>query len=122
VAARGSRRDPPGFRALVAERAPGDVVGMLVYFFLPFAFRARPTLYIKELFVTPDVRGAGVGEALMRCAAQLAVEHGCAIVKWQVARWNEGAARFYTRLGARPDPEWVDYVLGEEQIRALAGE
>ena len=93
VAEQGFRRDPPGFRALVAERAPGDVVGMLVYFFLPFAFRARPTLYIKELFVTPDVRGAGVGEALMRRAAQLAVEHGCAIVKWQVARWNEGACQ-----------------------------
>lgn len=122
VAEQGFRRDPPAFHALVAERSAGDVVGMLVYFFLPFAFRARPTLYIKELFVADEARGLGAGEALMRRAAQLAVEHGCAIVKWQVAHWNQGAVRFYTRLGARPDPEWVDYVLGENEIRALARE
>ncbi len=118
----GFAREPRGFHALVAERAPGEVVGMLVWYLVPFAFRARPTFYIKELFVSEEARGAGAGEALMRRAAAMAVERGCAIARWQVAHWNEGASRFYVRLGARPDPEWVDHVLGEDALRALARE
>lgn len=120
VLEQGFRREPPAFHALLAERPNGEPVGMLVWYLLPFAFRARPTLYVKELYVDESARGEGAGEALMRRAAQLAVEHGCAIVKWQVADWNDGASRFYERLGARPDREWVDYVLGEDAMRALA--
>lgn len=120
VLEQGFRRQPPAFHALIAERENGEPVGMLVWYLLTFAFRARTTFYIKEVFVEESARGEGAGEALMRRAAQLAVERGCAIVKWQVADWNEGAARFYERLGARPDPEWVDYVLGEDAMRALA--
>jgi GNAT superfamily N-acetyltransferase len=117
----GFERRPPAFHALVAERPPAGPEGMLVWLLLPFAFRARPTFYIKELYVAEGARGAGAGEALMRRAAALALERGCAIARWQVARWNEGAARFYERLGARPDPEWVDYALDEGALRTLAG-
>ena len=47
----------------------------------------------------------------MGAAASEAVRRGCGVVKWQVARSNEGAARFYARLGAEADQEWVDYSL-----------
>lgn len=120
VLEQGFRRDPPAFQALLAEREGGEAVGMLVYYVLPFAFRARPTFYIKEVYVDESARGEGAGEALMRRAARLAVECGCAIAKWQVASWNDGAVRFYERLGAKPDPVWVDYVLPEDAMRELA--
>jgi GNAT superfamily N-acetyltransferase len=121
--AQGFERDPPDFHALVAEDpdAAGGLLGMLVYFYIPFTFRARPTLYIKELYVAESGRGQGIGEALMRAAAGEALAHGCATIKWQVAEWNTHARAFYERLGATADHVWVDYALSEAALRSLAG-
>lgn len=116
----GFRRSPPDFHCLVAEDGEGEPAGMLVYYFVPFTARARPTLFVKELYVAPAARGRGVGEALMRAAAREALAAGCAQVRWQVAGWNEAGKRFYERLGAEPDPVWVDYALSHDSIRALA--
>src|SRR5690349_2639927 len=80
----GFEREPPDFYALVAENsdAPGELTGMLVYYIIPFTYRARPTLYIKELYVAESGRGRGIGEALMRSAAREALALGCATIKW----------------------------------------
>ena len=118
----GFRREPGDFVALVAE-TPGDDpqrVGMLVYYFIRFTFQARPMLFIKELFVAEPGRGRGVGERLMRAAARDAVAAGCAGMKWQVATWNDGAKRFYERLGAAANPEWVEYGMSERAVESLA--
>jgi len=108
------------FEALLA--VDGDaVLGMAVHYMVPFTYRARPTLYLKELYVAEAGRNRGAGAALMAALARRARDRGCGLVKWQVARWNDGAIRFYERLGARPDVTWVDYQLDGEGIAALAG-
>ena len=124
VLLQGFTREPPDFYAFVADTpdATTGLLGMLVYYLIPFTFRARPTLFIKELYVAESARGLGVGEALMRAVARAAVAHDCAAIKWQVADWNTSARRFYERLGARPDPVWVDYALSESALRELAHE
>jgi ribosomal protein S18 acetylase RimI-like enzyme len=122
--AQGFTGEHPDFHALVAEdpNAATGLLGMLVFYIIPFTFRARPTLFIKELYVAESGRGRGVGEGLMRAAAKSAVDLGCAAIKWQVADWNAGARKFYERLGATPDPVWVDYALSETALRELADE
>ena len=122
--AQGFDREPPDFHALVAEAPVGAAAlsGMLVYYIIPFTFRARPTLYIKELFVPESARGQGAGEALMRAAAGEALALGCATIKWQVAEWNTHARAFYERLGATADHVWVDYALSETAIHRLANQ
>lgn len=124
LVAQGFEREPPDFYALVAEApdASGVLVGMLVYYLIPFTFRARPTLFIKELYVSDAGRGRGIGEALMRAAANDAIAHGCASIKWQVAEWNTRARAFYERLGAAADRVWIDYNLSEAALRKLADE
>jgi GNAT superfamily N-acetyltransferase len=116
----GFGRSPPDFHVLLAEAEDGALLGMLVYFLIPFTATARPTLYVKELYVAERARGAGLGEALMRAAARAAVAHGCNAIKWTVADWNEPAKRFYQRLGAREDRVWVNYGLDAAAIAALA--
>lgn len=118
----GFTHQPPDFHALVIDSpaAPAELSGMLVYYLIPFTFRTRPTLYIKELYVAESGRGHGVGEALMRATATAAMEHDCATIKWQVAEWNAAAQRFYERLGATANREWVEFVLSESALRALA--
>ena len=118
----GFRRSPPDFECLVTDGADGTPVAMLVFYMIPFAFRAKPTLFVKELYVTEERRGNGDGDRLMRAAAVEAVRRGCAVMKWQVAEWNTEAARFYRRLGAIADTEWVDYSVSGETLADLGRE
>lgn len=107
----GFRRSPPAFECLVAATESAEIMGMLVFYIVPFNANARPRLVIKELFVVPEARGGGIGKRLMAAARERAVAAGCGAMKWQVASWNAAARSFYQRLGAEPDPVWIDYVL-----------
>src|SRR5436189_1746019 len=60
---KGFRRSPPDFHCLVAEEH-GELIGILVYYFVPFTYRAKPNLIIKELYVADEHRSQGVGELL----------------------------------------------------------
>jgi GNAT superfamily N-acetyltransferase len=108
------------FRALVAEDREGRVVGMALYYMIPTSFRARPALYLEDILVTDSARSGGAGEALMAELAREAESAGCVRMEWAVLPWNEGAIRFYRRLGARPQQEWVRYTLEEPEIKRLA--
>ncbi len=115
----GFKRQPPNLYCLVAELET-EIVGVLVYYFLPFTASAKPALYIKELFVTEAARGHGAGKALMTRAALEAKRAGCNGVKWTVADWNQAAQRFYEGLGATPNPVWIEYSLDRAALERLA--
>ena len=117
--AQGFRRSPPDFHCLVAEENK-TLVGLLVYYFVPFTYRAKPTLIIKELFVTDGYRSKGVGGLLMKAVAREAEKAGCGLMKWYVAKWNKRSIQFYERLGARIDPDWHEFQMSQQAFRALA--
>jgi hypothetical protein len=110
------------FELLVAE-VGGEVVGYALFFTTYSTFLARPGLYLEDVFVRPDLRGRGIGGALMRRLAALAVERGHGRFEWTVLDWNVRAQAFYRSLGARILPEWrVCRVEGEDLARlATAG-
>ena len=97
--------DRPVAEALVAERA-GRVVAFALFFTNFSTFLARPGLYLEDLFVEPAERGQGIGEALLEHLARLAATRGCGRFEWSVLDWNEGAIRFYQRMGATVMPDW----------------
>ena len=117
----GFKTSPPNFYCLVAE-LESQVIGVLVYYFLPFSASAKPVLYIKELFVTEAARGHGAGRALMQRSALEAKNAGCSGVKWTVANWNDAGKRFYESLGASPNPVWIEYGLDSATLETLAGQ
>jgi GNAT superfamily N-acetyltransferase len=95
----------PVAEALVVEKEERLVAFAL--FFTNFStFLGRPGLYLEDLFVEPEQRGAGIGEALLTRLAQLAVSRGCGRFEWSVLDWNENAIRFYERMGATVMPDW----------------
>ena len=116
----GFRRSPPDFHCLVAEEDQ-ELAGLLVYYFVPFTYRARPNIVIKELFVAEKYRSRKIGEQLMKAVAQVAKERGCGVIKWYVAKWNERGIKFYERLGGVIDPDWHEFQLSEQAFRKLAG-
>ena len=110
--------EPPRFRTLLAE-IDGEVLGYAVYFFTYSSFRARPTLYLEDVFVVPDRRGEGAGVALFRACAREAVANACARMEWQVLSWNTPSIDFYKRLGARQLEDWLPFRLDDDALRTI---
>jgi len=65
---------------------------------------------MNDLFVVPDARGGGVGEALIEACRSWAHRHGATRLTWQTAKDNERAQRLYDRIGSKRS-EWIDYSI-----------
>lgn len=109
----------PAAEVLIAEH-DGTPAGFALFFHNYSTFLARPGIYLEDLFVRPEHRGAGVGQALLTRLAALALERQCGRLEWSVLDWNENAIRFYERLGARAMSDWTVYRVTGEALSALA--
>lgn len=106
------------FETIICRRG-GRPVGFALYFYTYSTFLARPTLYLEDLFVRPEERGAGAGKALLKALARIAVRRGCGRLEWAVLDWNRPAIDFYKGLGAMPMDEWTIFRLTEDGIARL---
>ena len=109
----------PVCEALVAE-VEGRAVGFALYFTTFSTFLCKPGIYLEDVFVEPEHRGAGIGKALLRRLAALCIERGCGRFEWRVLDWNAPSIRFYEGLGATVMPEWHLVRMVEPEFRALA--
>lgn len=115
----------PYAETLLAEESQhptGPPIGFALFFHNFSTFLALPGIYLEDLFVVPEQRGRGVGRALLKELARIAVERGCGRLEWSVLDWNRDAIGFYKRLGATPNSEWTVYRLTGEALTALGGE
>jgi GNAT superfamily N-acetyltransferase len=108
----------PAAEALIAE-VDGAAVGFALFFPNFSTFRGLPGIYLEDLFVKAEYRGRGLGKALLKRVATLAVERGCGRLEWAVLDWNAPSIAFYRSLGARPQDEWTLYRLDGEALREL---
>ena len=108
----------PPFECLVAE-ADGTACGFALFFQSYSTWRGRPGIYLEDLFVSEAARGRGIGKALLREVARVAVARGCARLEWAVLDWNQPAIDFYAALGATPMSEWTVFRLSDEPLRRL---
>lgn len=111
----------PPFSCLILEDS-GVPIGFALYFFNYSTWRGAPGLYLEDLYVTPEQRGAGHGRALLVHLAAIAHARGCARMEWVVLDWNTPAMDFYAALGAGPVKEWTIFRLTGDRLRQLAAE
>jgi GNAT superfamily N-acetyltransferase len=111
----------PFAEALLAEAA-GAVAGFAVVYPTYSTFVGKPGLYLEDLFVLPEHRGAGHGKALFAAVARLAVERGCGRLEWAALNWNEPALGFYRRMRAKPLEEWTTFRLTGDDLAAAAAD
>jgi GNAT superfamily N-acetyltransferase len=109
----------PHAEALIAQRG-GRTIGFALFFTTFSTFLCKPGLYLEDLFVEPAHRGAGIGKALLKRLAALAMERDCGRFEWRVLDWNEPSIRFYESLGAKLMPEWELVRMTGPAIAALA--
>jgi GNAT superfamily N-acetyltransferase len=105
----------------VLARVDGGVAGFALYFHNYSTFLARRGLYLEDLFVVPAQRGKGIGAALIRHLASIAVQRGCGRFEWSVLDWNEPAIRFYRAIGAELLPDWRICRVSGDALFRLAG-
>jgi len=111
----------PYAEAIVAELA-GEIVGFALFFPNYSTFLTKPGIYLEDLFVLPEYRGKGIGQALLTHLAKLAVDRDCGRLEWSVLDWNEPAIAFYRRMGASVLPDWrICRVTGEQLTNLASG-
>jgi GNAT superfamily N-acetyltransferase len=113
---------PMAFCLIAEVRTDGGEwrsVGFAAWYLTFSTWTGAKGIWLEDLFVSPDVRGSGLGKALLARLAEIAVERGYQRVEWWVLKWNEPALGFYRSLGAEPLDDWVHYRLDREALHRL---
>ncbi len=101
------------------RRGDTSLVGIALCYERYSTWRGRVG-YLEDIVVTESVRNQGIGEKLFKSCAAEAVKRGYHHLTWQVLDWNEGAIRFYERLGAELSSEWLNGRLYQDQLKQIA--
>jgi GNAT superfamily N-acetyltransferase len=110
--------DAPAVFGHVAEQ-DGQIVGFALWFLNFSTWRGVHGIYLEDLYVRPELRGSGLGKALLATLARECVDRGYARLEWSVLDWNP-ATGFYQSLGAVPMDEWTVYRLTDTALDKLA--
>jgi GNAT superfamily N-acetyltransferase len=111
----------PHAECVIAELG-GKPAGFALFFHNFSTFLAKPGIYLEDLYVKSELRGKGVGRALLAHLASLAVRRGCGRFEWAVLDWNEPAIKFYQSLGAKMMEDWKINRLTGKALERLAAE
>jgi GNAT superfamily N-acetyltransferase len=96
----------PVWWAFVAE-ANGVVQAFALYYIRYSTWKGQ-RMYLEDLLVTEELRGKGIGSLLFDELIKEAKEKRFNGIVWQVLEWNEPAIKFYRKLNASFDAEWVN--------------
>lgn len=107
------------YECLIAE-ADGVAAGFALFFPIYSTWQGR-SLHLEDLFVPPAFRGRGIGKALLRRVAEIAVERGCVRLQWDVLDWNKPAIDFYLSLNAAMLDDWRRMRVSGVALNKLAG-
>lgn len=105
-------RQVPHFYGALAF-ADGEAVGLINCFFGFSTFVGAPLLNVHDIVVHADVRGSGVGQALLAHVEHVASQRGCCKLTLEVLSNNHAALKSYERAGFKP------YVLDPAAGQAL---
>jgi GNAT superfamily N-acetyltransferase len=99
---------------------PGAVVGIALWFLNFSTWRGTHGIYLEDLYVQPQHRGAGLGKELLRTLAAVCVERGYSRLEWSVLDWNTPSIEFYKAAGAVPLDEWTVFRLTDDALTDFA--
>jgi GNAT superfamily N-acetyltransferase len=81
----------------------GEVAGFTVSVLHQGSWTLDPICYLEDLFVAPQVRGHGIGRALIADLLARAKERGWSRLYWHKRQGNTPARRLYDEFGAADD-------------------
>lgn len=111
--------DHPAAEVLIAYLAH-EPAGFALFFHNYSTWLGKRGIYLEDLFVRPRFRKHGVGFALLRELARIAIDRKCGRLDWAVLNWNELAISFYKQIGARHMDEWSTFRLSGDALARVA--
>jgi GNAT superfamily N-acetyltransferase len=84
----------------------GKPAGFALWYYTFSTFQGRHGIWLEDLFVNPEMRGYGVGKALLADLAQRCVREGLGRYEWNVLDWNQPSIDFYISQGAVFLDDW----------------
>jgi GNAT superfamily N-acetyltransferase len=112
---------PRRYAEVLIGEIDGAPQGFALFFHNFSTFEGKPGVYLEDLFVRPEARGSGLGKALLKRLAAIAIERDCARLEWWVLDWNEPSIQFYKALGAKFMDEWTVMRVDGAALTTLAG-
>lgn len=98
----------------------GETVGIALYFYSYSTWRARPGIFLEDLFVRQTERNNGYGKRLLvELAKEVEAMRGGRL-EWNVLKWNEPSIKFYESIGAKALDEWVGMRVDGDALTGLA--
>ncbi|MEA2127670.1 MAG: hypothetical protein QOJ85_561 [Solirubrobacteraceae bacterium] len=101
---------PSDVGMLLVASAGDELAGYACLYWTFSSVTATDVVLLNDLYVRPEIRGAGVGEALVAAIVVVAGERGASHVRWFTALDNRRAQRLYERLGAERSA-WFEYEI-----------
>ena len=107
---------------IAPSSSPNDIAGMALFFHNYSTWRARPGIFLEDLFVRPQHRKKGYGKALIQALGRECISLDCKRLEWSVLKWNEPSIDFYLSdvIGATRMEEWVGMRVDGEALEKLA--
>jgi GNAT superfamily N-acetyltransferase len=93
------------FQAHVADE-DSTIIGIAIYYTAYSTWKGK-IVYLDDLIVTESKRRSGAGRLLFDAVMSHCREIDANQLRWHVLEWNEPAIRFYQKIGATLDPEWI---------------
>jgi GNAT superfamily N-acetyltransferase len=84
----------------------GTPAGFALWYYTFSTFQGRHGIWLEDLFVNPEVRGHGVGKALLADLAQRCLREELGRYEWNVLDWNQPSIDFYVSQGGVFLDDW----------------
>jgi GNAT superfamily N-acetyltransferase len=110
----------PALFGHVAE-VGGRVVGFVLWFLNFSTWTGTHGVYGEDMYVEPEYRRNGVGQALFEAMARVCVERGYQRLEFWTLNWNSDTIAFTASLGAKPMSEWTVYRISGAELARLGG-
>jgi GNAT superfamily N-acetyltransferase len=108
----------PIFSFFVAEK-DGNIVGIALYYIKYSTWKGK-CVFLEDIIVTEAYRQYGIGKKLFDEVVKVAKAMNVKRLEWQVLEWNEPAIKFYKKLNAHFDEEWINCKLTDKEIQTYS--
>jgi len=106
------------FKPHIAEVILGcynyEPVGYALFFEKFSAFLGGSALFLDNIYVHPDFRSKGIGNAMMTYLVKSAKKRNCHRLEWWVLNRNQHAIKFYKKFNSIPMNEWTVHRLATD--------
>ena len=90
----------------------GKVVGLCQYQLMHRSLSGQKVVYLSDLYTRPDIRGKGVGRAMIDHVIAFAKSRGIGNVRWLTQEFNYAGRRLYDTY--RPKSDFILYSVPVE--------